>query len=77
MESSLWSQFLEASFEYMLPTAYIDACTKKIYFFALFLAGPFFANQETSEKILTERLFLRKTVVLQETYLALGRWLGC
>jgi hypothetical protein len=34
-----------------------------------------FASQETSEEIPTERLFLCKMVVLQETYLVLGHWL--
>jgi hypothetical protein len=28
-ESSLWTCFLEASIEDMLPTAYVDACTIK------------------------------------------------
>jgi hypothetical protein len=63
-ESSLWSRFLEVSFEDMLPTAYVDARTTKFYFHGLFLAVPFFAHQETSEKILMERLFLHKMVVL-------------
>jgi hypothetical protein len=76
-ESSLWSSFLEASFEDMLLTAYKEARTTRFYFHELFLAVPFFANQETSEKILMERLFLCKMVVLQETYLALGSWLAC
>jgi hypothetical protein len=61
----------------MLPTAYIDACTTIFYFCKFFLAVPIFVSQETSEKIPAERLFLRKMVVLQETYLALGCWLAC
>jgi hypothetical protein len=56
-ESSLWSRFLEASLEDMLPTFYVDACTTKFYFQELFLVVPFFANQETYEKILMEQLF--------------------
>jgi hypothetical protein len=46
---------------------------KKKIFLKLFPAVPFFANQEISEKIPMEWLFH----VLQETYLALGRWLAC
>jgi hypothetical protein len=76
-ELSLWTCFLEASIEDMLPTVYVDACTMKFYFCELFLAVPICASRETSEKILTEWLFLREMVVLQETYLALGRWLAC
>ncbi len=76
-ESSLRTRFLEASFEDMLPTAYVDACTTMFYFCKFFLPVPIFASQETSEKIPTERLFLRKMVVLQETYLESGRWLAC
>jgi hypothetical protein len=76
-ELSLWTCFLEASVEDTLPTAYIDTCRAKIYFFKLFFAVPIFLSRETSEKILTEWLFLREMVVLQETYLALGCWLAC
>jgi hypothetical protein len=76
-ESSLWACFLEASVEDMLPMAYADAHTTKLYFREFFLAVPIFASRETSEKIPMERLFLHKMVVLQETYLALGRWLAC
>ncbi len=50
--------------------AYVDACTTKFYFCKFFLAAPIFASQEISEKIPTEPLFLRKMVVLQETFLA-------
>ncbi len=74
-ELSLWTRFLEASVEDMLPMEYIDARTTKFYFCELFFVVPIFASRETSEKIPTEWLFLRKMVVLQETYLALGRWL--
>jgi hypothetical protein len=66
-ELSLWSHFLEASFEDMFPVSYVDARTTKFYFCELFPAVPFFANRETSEKILTKQLSLRKMVVLQET----------
>ncbi len=76
VELSLWTRFLEASSEDMLPTAFIDACTMKFYFCELFLMVPIFASQETSEKIPTEWLFLRKMVVLQETYLAFGMLVG-
>jgi hypothetical protein len=76
-ELSLWTRFLEASVEDMLPMAYVDACTTKFYFCEFFLPVPIFVSQETSEKIPTERLFLRKVVVLRETYLALGCWLAC
>ncbi len=76
-ESSLWTCFLEASIEDILPVAYVDACTTKLNFCKFFLAIPIFASRETSEKILTERLFLHEMVVLQETYLALGCWLAC
>jgi hypothetical protein len=76
-KSSLWTWFLEASVEEMLPTAYVDARTTKWYFCEFFLAVIFYANWETSEKIPRERLFLCKTVVLQETYLVLGCWLAC
>jgi hypothetical protein len=76
-DPSLWSPILESSFEDMFPTAHVDACTTKFYFRKLFLAVPFFANRETSEKILMEQLFLREMVVLQETYLAMGCWLAC
>jgi hypothetical protein len=31
-KSSLWTCFVEASIEDMLPTAYVDACTTKFYF---------------------------------------------
>ncbi len=54
-ESSLWTHFLEAFVEDMLTTAYVDA-------YKLFLAVPFFACQETSEKDPTEWLFLCNTV---------------
>ena len=57
--------------------AYIDAHTTKFYFCEFFLAAPIFASRETAEKVPTERMFLRETVVLQETYLASGRWLAC
>ncbi len=53
----------------MLPTAYIDARATKFLFFRVFLAVPIFAGRETTEKFLTEQMFLGKTVVLQETYL--------
>ncbi len=39
-ESSLWTLFLEASVEDMLPTAYVDAHTTTFYFFKLFLVVP-------------------------------------
>ncbi len=76
-ESSLWPHFLEASVEGMLPTAYVEARTTKFYFCKFFTAVPIFASRETSEKIPMEGLFLRRMVVLQETYLALGCWLAC
>jgi hypothetical protein len=76
-ELSLWTHFLEASVEDMLLMAYVDAHTRKFYFHEFFLAVPIFASQEASEKIPTERLFLRKMVVLQEKHLALGCWLAC
>jgi hypothetical protein len=76
-ESSLWTGFLEASVEDMLPTAYVDAGTTKFYFCKFFLAAPIFASQETFEKLPTERMFLCKMVVLRETYLALECWLAC
>jgi hypothetical protein len=74
---SLWTHFLEASVEDMLLTAYVDACTTKFYFYDFFLAAPIFASRETFEKLPMERMFLRKMVVLQETYLASGCWLAC
>jgi hypothetical protein len=50
----------------------------EIFVFASCFSGShFFASWESSEKIPLEWLFLRKMVVLQETYLALGRWLAC
>ncbi len=76
-ESSLWTRFLEVFVEDILPMAYVNARTTKFYFCKLFLAVPIFANRETCEKIPTERLFLHEMVVLQGTYLALGRWLAC
>jgi hypothetical protein len=54
----LWSCFLEASFEDMVPTSNVDARTTKFYFYELFLVVPFFVNRDASEKILTEDLFL-------------------
>jgi hypothetical protein len=57
--------------------AYVDARTTKFHFCKLFLVVPIFTSQETCEKIMTERLFLCKIIVLQETYPALGRWLAC
>jgi hypothetical protein len=74
---SLWTCFLKASVEDMFPTAHIDTCTTEFYFYEFFLPVPIFTSREISEKIPTERLFLRKMVVLQETYLALGCWLAC
>jgi hypothetical protein len=76
-ELSLWTHFLEVSVEDILPTAYVGARTTKFYFRKYFLVVPIFANQEISDKIPTERLFLREMVVLRETYLALGHWLAC
>jgi hypothetical protein len=76
-ESSLWTCFLEASVEDMLPMVYVDAPTTKFNFCEFFLAAPIFASRETFEKIPTEWMILREMVVLQETYLALGRWLAC
>ncbi len=55
----------------------LDTHAAKFYFCNWFLAVPIFASQETSKMIPMERLFLRKTVVLQETYLVLGLWLAC
>ncbi len=49
-ESSLWTCFLEASVEDMLPTAYVDAHTTKFYFREFFLVAPIFASRETFEK---------------------------
>ena len=66
---SLWTCFLKASVEDMLPTAYVDACTTKLLFFKFFLTVPIFAGQDTAEKVPTEQMFLCETVVLQETYL--------
>jgi hypothetical protein len=63
-ELSIWTRFLEASVEDVLLTLYIDAHTEKFYFCELFLVVPIFASRETSEKILTELLFLCKMVVL-------------
>ncbi len=61
----------------MRPMAYVEACTTTFHFREFFFTVPMFACWETSEKILTQWLFLRKTVVLQETYPALGRvWLA-
>ncbi len=74
-ELSLWTRFLEASVKDMLPMVYLDART--IYFREFFLAAPIFASRENFEKIPTEWMFLRKMVVLQMAYLALGRWLAC
>jgi hypothetical protein len=76
-ELSLWTRFLEVSIEDIHLMVYVDALTTKFYFCELFLMVPIFASRETSEKILTEWLFLHKTVVLQETYLASGHWLAC
>jgi hypothetical protein len=59
-ESSLWSRFLEASFEDMLPTLYVDARTTTTKNCDLFLVVPSSANQETYEKILMEQLFHAK-----------------
>jgi hypothetical protein len=56
--------------------AYIDARTTKFYLCKFFLAAPNFASRETFEELPTERMFLREMLVLQETYLALGRWLA-
>ncbi len=67
---SLWTRSLEASVEDMLPTAYVDAHATKFYFCKFFLAAPIFASRETFKNLPTERMFLRETVVLQETYLA-------
>jgi hypothetical protein len=53
----------------MLPTAYVDARTTKFLFLQVFLAVPIFAGRETTEKFLTEQMFLCEMVVLQETYL--------
>ncbi len=61
----------------MLPMAYVDPRTTKFYFCEFFLTVPIFVCRETSEKIPTEQLFLCKTVVLWETYLAWRRWLAC
>jgi hypothetical protein len=76
-ELSLWTRFLEASIEDMLPTAYLDARTMKFYFYEFFLAAPIFTSRETFEKLPTKWMFLHERVVLQETYLALGLWLAC
>jgi hypothetical protein len=57
--------------------AYVDACTTIFFFRELFLAAPIFAIRNTSEKIPMELMFLRKMVVLRETYLASGCWLAC
>jgi hypothetical protein len=76
-ELFLWTHFLEASVEDMLPKAYVDAGTTKFYFCKFFLAAPIFVSRETFEKLPMERMFLREMVVLQETYLALGCWLAC
>jgi hypothetical protein len=43
-ESFLWTHFLEAFVEDMLPTAYVDARTTKFYIHELFLAVPIFAS---------------------------------
>ncbi len=77
VESSLWTRFLEASVEDMLPTAYADARTTKFYSCEFFLVAPIFASRETFEKLPMEWMFLREMVVLQETYLALDCWLAC
>jgi hypothetical protein len=77
VELSLWTRFLEASVEDMLPMAYVDARTTKLYFHEIFPMAPIFASRETFEKLPTERMFLREMKVLQGTYLASGRWLAC
>jgi hypothetical protein len=77
VELFLWTCFLEAFVEDMLPMAYVDARTTKFYFCEFFLAAPIFASQETFEKLPMEWMFLRKMVVLQETYLASRCWLAC
>ncbi len=59
-ESSLWTCFLEASIDDMLPTACVDACTAKFNLREFFLAVPIFASQENCEKIPTEPLFYAK-----------------
>jgi hypothetical protein len=74
---SLWTRFLGASVEDMLPTAYVDAHKSNFYFRGFFLVAPIFASRETFEKLPTKQMFLRKMVVLQETYLAPGCWLAC
>jgi hypothetical protein len=76
-ELSLWTCFLEVSVKDVLTMAYVDARTTKFYFREFFFAVPIVASRETFEKILTERMFLRKMVVLRETYLASGCWLAC
>jgi hypothetical protein len=40
VKSFLWTRLLVAPSEGMLPTAYVDARTTKIYFRELFLAVP-------------------------------------
>jgi hypothetical protein len=57
--------------------AYVDARTTKFYVRKIFLVAPIFASRETFEKLPMEQMFLHEMVVLQETYLALGRWLAC
>ncbi len=60
----------ESALELMLPTAYIDAHTTKFYFCKLFSCGPNFSESRNFWED-------SKMVVLQETYIALGRWLAC
>jgi hypothetical protein len=56
----------------------LDACTTTTKICEFFLAAPIFASQDTFKKIPMEWMFLREMVVLlQETYLASGRWLAC
>ena len=75
-KSSLWSSFLEGSVEDMLPTAYVDAQTTKFYFCKFFLAAPIFACQETSEKILAERLLLTRNGSLMRDIPSVGMLVG-
>jgi hypothetical protein len=49
-ESSFQTRFSEVSFEEMLQTAYVDACTTQFYFHKLFLAFSFLTCCNTFEE---------------------------
>jgi hypothetical protein len=69
---------LDSSFrtpvEETIPTACVDASKKKNYFHKLFLVVPFLVG---NKKIRDASSVPMRKAVLEETYLALGRWLAC